>query len=279
MNYLEWKKRVLVYLVQRGKPIDALPEALDFYIYSKCKSFDISSLPTAPLTIALPLGISANKAVDSVVLAIKAAHELILNDSIAAAQAPSLVVERISHLNYASFNASAATDSLSQPLKHNVRLTADVNCLSADSLTDIAFFRIRDITFGTISTVCLNLGQGAAMQTLAQVATDILLTEISPTLSQIELNAGDKLCLGISPEEAFTSEIISDIDISADTNIAMTVEQANCTERDNVKLDVPVKMGVKVSLYKRLYISDFADITISELEGQPISDLRFKQIN
>ena len=117
------------------------------------------------------------------------------------------------------------------------------------------------------------------MQTLAQVATDILLTEISPTLSQIELSAGDELCLGISPEEAFTSELISDVDISTDTNIAMTVEQANCTERDNVKLDVPVKMGVKVTLYKRLYISDFADITISELEGQPISDLRFKQIN
>lgn len=70
MTYLEWKKRILIYWIARARKVEAIPESLDFLLYTHFKGVSPRSLPNA-LTLILPATkFSLKSAVDCIAAAI-----------------------------------------------------------------------------------------------------------------------------------------------------------------------------------------------------------------
>lgn len=298
MNYLEWKQRILVYMVARGKPIAAIPEELEFYLYSKFKCIDAKSLPTQ-MAIALPMGISAKKAVDCLALALSTVHlQVQLDDNISAANPLALAATEIEYIGEAELGA-IAVDSLTLATEQvHTDITTELSVLGYDRKATIAKFNIQDCELGTVATVCLDTVNAGVLHTMAFVAASALITTISPTLTSGDVNLGDELTIGLTPSEIFMEELVGEIGIDLDNVIDLEVDSVEPVEPESVAVELPSDnitvsaeliriasaaaevearfgLGVKAVCIKRAVIADFVGITIASLEGQTVDSLTY----
>lgn len=298
MNYLEWKKRILVYMVARGKPITTIPEELEFYLYSKFKGVDAKSLP-AQMAIALPMGISAKKAVDCLALALSTVHlQVQLDDNIGAASPLALAATELEYIGEAELGA-IAIDSLTLATEQvHTDIAAELSALGHDRKTTIVKFNILDCELGTVATVCLDAVNAGVLHTMAFVAASTLITTISPTLTSGDVNLGDELTIGLTPSEIFMEELVGEIGIDLDNVIDLEVDSVEPVEPESVAVELPgdditvsaelihiasataevesrFGLGVKAVCIKRAVIADFVGITIASLKGQTVDSLTY----
>lgn len=277
MNYLEWKKRILVYMVARGKPIAAIPEELDFYLYSKFKGVDAKSLP-ARIAIALPMGLSAKKAVDCIALALSKVHlQVQLDDNISAVNPLALAATELEYIGEAELGA-IAVDSLALATEQvHTDITTELSALGHDRKAIIAKFNIQDCELGTVATVCLDTVNSGVLHTMAFVAASALITNISPTLASGDVNLGDEVTIGLEvdsveplePESVAVELPSDDITVSAEL-----IHIASAT----AEVESRFGLGVKAVCIKRAAIADFVGITIASLEGQTVESLTYIEI-
>lgn len=301
MNYLEWKQRILVYMVARGKPIAAIPEELEFYLYSKFKGIDAKSLPTQ-MAIALPMDISAKKAVDCLALALSTVRiQAQLDDNISAANPLALAVTGVEHIGEAELGAIAVNSLTLATDQVHTAITTEISALGHDRKTTIAKFNIQDFELGTVATVCLSTVNTGVLHTMAFVAASALITTISPTLTRGDVNLGDELTIGLTPCEIFMEELIGTLGIDLDNVIDLEVDNVEPVEPESVAVELPsddisvsaeliriasaavtveprFSLGVKAVCTKRAVIADFVGSTIASLEGRSIESLTYIEI-
>lgn len=301
MNYLEWKKRILIYMVARGKPIDVIPEELDFYLYSKFKAVNIKSLP-GQMAIAFPMGLSVEKAVDCLSQAIsKTGLDLLLNDNVIAAEPGALAVTDLQYIAEVDCK-TVVLDSFSLASEQvRTQVIAELQAEGCDCKADIAKFDIKDSELGITATVCLDTTNSGAMHVLALTAASALITTIAPTEITSDVELGDVVRIGVTPGETFMAELVSGIDIDVDSAIDLSVDSIEPIEPEGTTVELPgdeiavtaelIRMaqaetnvdtnfglGVKVACLKRAVVADYTGEAIASLEGRSIESLMYIEI-
>ncbi len=298
MNYLEWKKRVLIYMVARGKPVDVIPEALEFYLYSKFKGVDAKSLP-AQLAIALPIGISAKKAVDCLALALETHLRLQIGDEIKAAEPRAMVATGLEFTTLAADFESLALDSLTMATDQvRTLVAAELQTVAYNRKADVAKLEITDSELGLVATAYLTTSGYATMSLLALAAARALVTAIEPMPTTGFVELGDKLTVGLALSETFMEELASELGIDLDSAIDLEVESLEPLEPDTMTVQLPgdsiavkaeliqmapaeanvdtrFRLGVKAVCVKKAVVADYAGVTVASLEGHFIESLTY----
>lgn len=304
MNYLDWKKHIIIYMVSRAKEIYAAPEELDFYIYSRLKKVvNAKSLPTA-LTLVLPVGMSVEKAVDCVALAVKNSTNAIYLDEVKSVSVRSINLP-VDSVIITPQDITKIINSISAPSgAFKLWQKGDFSALARDAPLTLLKFNDISASLELVAVACVTNCNPAKSDIALMYTAAVAVRESKPlpTLAY-DVDAGAKFRIGLTPDLNYPTELVLNVDAELLGEIDAAVKDIE-SENQNQNIEIgladstlavsagTIKMApltqnvgaifnskITVKCLAKSYIADYTGVYISSLAGQPISSLVNKIIS
>lgn len=230
MTYLEWKKRILIYWIARARKVEAIPESLDFLLYTHFKGVDPHSLPHA-MTLILPATkFSLKSAVDCIAAAFKLDTQIPIQvQEINPVDARSLPVAK----EMASLNVDAAAVGqvpFSEPLlKGVIRITRTETSMQAVAPElQLIKFSTLGLRSGLLAVACL-LPRGAVEYTSlgykALLATELIARQYVPFLAVADIDIEQGIGIEVALDKAFLGELTASVKVEYKSVISAALEK------------------------------------------------------
>lgn len=235
MTYLEWKKRILIYWIARARKVEAIPESLDFLIYTHFKSVSPRSLPNA-LTLILPAAkLSIESAVDCLAAAIGLDTKLPIQlQEINPADVQSEPVK--TEMVPVNISGTAAGQvPFSEPLiKGVVKITRTQTSMQVvEPELRLLKFSALGLRSGLLAVASV-MPRGAVEYTglgyKALLATELVARQYVPYLAAADIDVTQGLGIEVALDKALLDELTADLKIEYSNVIAALFDKAKPLE-------------------------------------------------